>query len=235
ILDFGCGDGGVALELAAAGAQVTALEVDQTKSALLRDAIRPGQDITIVQDVEKRRARYDAVILLDVIEHLPDAQQALLQLHRLLKPDGFLYLSTPNRLSFFNALQDPHFSLPFVSLLRRKYVKMLLADLLHWQAKERIDFPQLLSLRQLANALASAGFAWHFINARVVHYAWQKPESVLNRESHLALVRLARKTHLDAFLEKILTDEVGFFNRWLNPTWYIVAQKKTRAGVKTCF
>ncbi|MBN1561287.1 methyltransferase domain-containing protein [candidate division KSB1 bacterium] len=226
ILDFGCGSGGVALALAAAGAQVTAFDVDREKCALLREAIRNSDlNITVQHDIDRAPAHCDAIILLDVIEHVLNPRQRLLHLHQLLKPDGFVYLSTPNKLSFFNALQDPHFSLPLVSLMRRKCVKMLVADVLRWQAKERIDFPQLLSLRQLASAFASAGFAWHFINTQVVRYAWQKPEAVWNRQIHLALIRFMQKTSLGS-AEKIASDEIGFYNRWLNPTWYIVAQKK---------
>lgn len=41
--------------------------------------------------------RYDQVILLDVIEHISDAHKAFRQIHELLKDDGFVYVTTPDR------------------------------------------------------------------------------------------------------------------------------------------
>jgi 2-polyprenyl-3-methyl-5-hydroxy-6-metoxy-1,4-benzoquinol methylase len=41
--------------------------------------------------------RFDQVLLLDVIEHIMDAQAALRQIHILLDENGFVYITTPNR------------------------------------------------------------------------------------------------------------------------------------------
>jgi 2-polyprenyl-3-methyl-5-hydroxy-6-metoxy-1,4-benzoquinol methylase len=226
ILDFGCGSGGVSLELAAAGAHVTAFDIDTTKSVLLRDAIKAGNyDIKIVHDIEKHGAGYDAVILLDVIEHVIEPKQIIWRLERLLKPRGYLYISTPNKFSFLNVLQDPHFSLPLVSLMQRKFVAFLLANILRWQSKERIDYPQLLSLKQLDSILKNADFSWHFVNTTVLRYALQHSTAVWNRASHLHFVKMIKKTRTEAAIEKIVSDKVGLYNKLFNPTWYIVAQK----------
>ncbi len=44
-----------------------------------------------------RRGRFDQVLLLDVIEHILDADAALRQVHDLLDDDGFVYVTTPDR------------------------------------------------------------------------------------------------------------------------------------------
>jgi SAM-dependent methyltransferase len=43
------------------------------------------------------RARFDQVLLLDVIEHIMDARQALRQVHAVTAEDGLVYITTPNR------------------------------------------------------------------------------------------------------------------------------------------
>ena len=57
---------------------------------------RLGRLETLAAD-GSHHGRYDQVLLLDVIEHIMDAKQALRQIHQLLAPDGFVYITTPNR------------------------------------------------------------------------------------------------------------------------------------------
>lgn len=52
-----------------------------------------GSVYAVPQELVKE---YDAVSLWDVIEHVPEAQKALQGLNRLLKKDGYLFLSTPD-------------------------------------------------------------------------------------------------------------------------------------------
>jgi SAM-dependent methyltransferase len=44
-----------------------------------------------------RAGQFDQVLLLDVIEHIHDDAMALRQLHKLMAPDGFIYVTTPDR------------------------------------------------------------------------------------------------------------------------------------------
>jgi SAM-dependent methyltransferase len=43
-----------------------------------------------------QKETFDAIVLLHVIEHLPDPLATLRMIHRLLAPNGILYLATPN-------------------------------------------------------------------------------------------------------------------------------------------
>ncbi len=226
ILDFGCGQGGVSIELAAAGARVTALDQNQEKIGHLRNVAQQRQlPVNIVHEIPLHQCDFDAVILLDVIEHLLDPPMILRQLYSLLKPGGLVYLSTPNKLSPINVFCDPHFSLPLVSLLARKNVKRVMAGWLKWQPEERTDFPELFSLKELDRLLWRAGFDWQFVSSRVAAYALQNPESVWNRDLHLALVEFVKKIGADRLVQKVVSDKIDLFNNLLNPTWYIMAQK----------
>lgn len=44
-----------------------------------------------------QHGQFDQVLLLDVIEHILDASQALRQIHTLCADDGLVYITTPNR------------------------------------------------------------------------------------------------------------------------------------------
>lgn len=46
-------------------------------------------------------AYYDAAVLWDVLEHLPDPLSELKEIHRVLKPGGYIFMSVPNIGSFW--------------------------------------------------------------------------------------------------------------------------------------
>lgn len=50
-------------------------------------------------------ATYDVAIAGEVIEHLVDTDSFVRELHRILKPGGFLILSTPNLASWYNRIR----------------------------------------------------------------------------------------------------------------------------------
>ena len=68
-----------------------------------------GLDITKGDDLEQpfkiKSASVDLVIALEIIEHLFDTDHFLSEINRVLKPGGYLILSTPNLASLTNRLK----------------------------------------------------------------------------------------------------------------------------------
>ncbi|MBN8832496.1 MAG: bifunctional 2-polyprenyl-6-hydroxyphenol methylase/3-demethylubiquinol 3-O-methyltransferase UbiG [Sphingomonadales bacterium] len=99
-LDIGCGAGLVAEPLARLGADVTAVDAAPENIAVARaHAAQMGLAIDYrACGVETlREAPYDLITALEVIEHVTDPGAFLSAIARLLKPDGLLILSAPNR------------------------------------------------------------------------------------------------------------------------------------------
>lgn len=65
---------------------------------------------------------FDAIICNTTIEHVEDPQSLLRDLNRVLKPDGVLYLTAPNRLWPI----EGHFGLPFLSYLPKRWANLYL-------------------------------------------------------------------------------------------------------------
>ncbi len=113
IVDAGCGEGYGAEMLARAGAQCLAVDLDQATVAHVRraharppDETRPDSRAGVRPVVVNLDAlplpdeSVDAVVSLQVIEHLWDLPRFLRECVRILRPGGRLVVSTPNRLTF---------------------------------------------------------------------------------------------------------------------------------------
>jgi 2-polyprenyl-3-methyl-5-hydroxy-6-metoxy-1,4-benzoquinol methylase len=99
-LDLGCGSGFFSGILVEKGWYVTAVDVEAENVAKAR---RFAQD-TIVGDAmsaldQLRENSFELVLVLELIEHLPDGKALLEGLRRVTSKDGQLIISTPNRMS----------------------------------------------------------------------------------------------------------------------------------------
>jgi len=59
---------------------------------------------------------FDAVTCTHVYEHVPDSEQLVKEIYRVLKPGGFCYFSAGNRF----VLMEPHYRLPLLSVIPKK-------------------------------------------------------------------------------------------------------------------
>ncbi len=99
VLDVGCGEGAFAAELAAAGAEVTGIDVAQ--EPLRRAAERqPGLDLRLVSAEPPAwalpDAAFDVVWAGEVLEHIADTAAFMSEVRRVLRSGGTLLLSTPD-------------------------------------------------------------------------------------------------------------------------------------------
>jgi ubiquinone/menaquinone biosynthesis C-methylase UbiE len=105
ILDAGCGRGEVLLACARRGAEVAGVDYSEAAVEITRETLSefPGADVRVgdVTALPWPDDSFDRVQFSDVIEHLdpPQTIPALRELHRVLRPGGYLLVHTaPNRL-----------------------------------------------------------------------------------------------------------------------------------------
>ncbi len=92
VLDIGCGKGALSLRLHDSGFQVTAADMD--------DFCECKEVINFIKsdifELGKHENRFKAIFAIEVLEHLENPYRAIEAFSKLLVPNGFLFLSTPN-------------------------------------------------------------------------------------------------------------------------------------------
>jgi 2-polyprenyl-6-hydroxyphenyl methylase / 3-demethylubiquinone-9 3-methyltransferase len=101
-LDIGCGGGLVSEPLARLGASVTGIDpapenIEAAEAHAAGARVKVDYRAATAEEIAAKGVTFDAVLLLEVIEHVPDVPAFLKFVARLVKPGGVLVLSTLNR------------------------------------------------------------------------------------------------------------------------------------------
>jgi 2-polyprenyl-6-hydroxyphenyl methylase/3-demethylubiquinone-9 3-methyltransferase len=102
VLDVGCG-GGIATEafaregFAMQGIDASAEAIGVARTHAAEGGLQIGYRAGLAEALAVEGARFAAVTALEIIEHVPDQEEFLRTLARLLRPEGLLFVSTLNR------------------------------------------------------------------------------------------------------------------------------------------
>jgi 2-polyprenyl-6-hydroxyphenyl methylase/3-demethylubiquinone-9 3-methyltransferase len=106
ILDIGCGGGLLAEPLARLGATVTGIDAAERNIAIARDhAEKVGVKVTylpctaedLAARIDSGAGQFDAVLAMEIVEHVADLDSFVDSCAGLLKPNGTVFVATLNR------------------------------------------------------------------------------------------------------------------------------------------
>jgi len=163
VLDCGCGAGDVSALLTEHARVVVSLDVAQANVVQTRRNLleRFGRAMVLRAGAEElpfTDGQFDAVILADVIEHIPRRAQAVAELARVLRPGGLLIMATPDRRVLETIEKLDHVVTGFLRGLRS--VVRLARGRGRSRASEVTDeaWEEFFTRRELAELVRSAGF-----------------------------------------------------------------------------
>ena len=171
-LDLGCGTGYGAAVLAQSAQKVLALDVSLETVAFARKHYPTPNTEFLVSDCRQiplGAETIDAVVCFEVIEHLAEQQALLEEVRRVLRPDGLLVISTPNRTYYTEERKEVN---PF-------HVR-------------EFDFDEFLALLKRSFAHVEVAFQNHVASLYVGNPYQQRP---LRCEMENPLVDLERSSH----------------------------------------
>jgi 2-polyprenyl-6-hydroxyphenyl methylase/3-demethylubiquinone-9 3-methyltransferase len=147
VLDIGCGGGLVSEPLARLGARVTGIDPTPDSIAVAQRHAS-AQDLAIdyrasrAEDLVAAGESFDAVVCLEVVEHVPDVGAFIATIAPLVRPGGLLVLSTLNRTWKAYAL----------AIVGAEYV-------LGWLPRGTHDWQRFVTPDELSRHVKAAGFA----------------------------------------------------------------------------
>jgi len=108
ILDLGCGQGDDLFRISK-GCDFSGCGLDfsltQLRLASSKDFSKKIKFIQAnINSLPLRNNTFDIIIFSEVIEHVMDAKGVLGEIYRILKDDGYLFITTPNRYDYFHFL-----------------------------------------------------------------------------------------------------------------------------------
>ncbi|MGC8856342.1 MAG: bifunctional 2-polyprenyl-6-hydroxyphenol methylase/3-demethylubiquinol 3-O-methyltransferase UbiG [Anaerolineae bacterium] len=155
ILDVGCGGGVLSEALARAGAEVTGIDLAQAALEVARHHAQ-GQGLQIeyrLQSAEEiaqqQPANFDAVVCMEMLEHVPEPNKVIEACAQALKPGGHAFFSTINRTpkSFLFVIIGGEYILRLLPKGTHTYSKLIRPnELKAWANSAGLEFQQIASL-----------------------------------------------------------------------------------------
>ena len=122
VLDAGCGTCGPYVAFERSGSEVVGVDVSRDslqvgKTRISAEGFVVNLVVASTQHLPFRDNLFDIVFFADVIEHTQKPSECAKEIYYVLADGGLLYASGPNIFSTVNFLHDPHYKLPFISIL----------------------------------------------------------------------------------------------------------------------
>jgi 2-polyprenyl-6-hydroxyphenyl methylase/3-demethylubiquinone-9 3-methyltransferase len=180
VLDVGCGGGILSEPLARLGGAVTGLDPAPANLSVARlHAERAGLSIDYrgetVEAVRDRGERFDLVLAMEVVEHVPDVPAFVAACAATVKPGGLLLMATINRTLRAFAL----------AIVGAEYV-------LRWLPRGTHQWEKFVTPQELADAVEEAGLA--MLDTRGVVYNPLTDQWTLSRDTAVNYMVAARAT-----------------------------------------
>lgn len=145
VLDLGCAGGFMAEALALRGARVTGIDpaaeaIDAARAHARAGGLRIGYDVGTGEALPYEDGSFDAVVCVDVLEHVVDLNKVMTEVARTLRPGGLFLYDTINR-----------------NALARLATITLAEDLLRLLPRGTHDPAKFIKPRELRAAMQGAG------------------------------------------------------------------------------
>ncbi len=154
ILDVGCGGGLVSESLSKLGAKVTGVDFIKKNIEIAKNhAIKKNIKVDYLHaNIEKMnlRKKYDVIIMFEILEHLDDWRNFLLNINKNLNKNGTIIISTINR-----------------NLISKMFAIYFAENILNWIPKGTHSYKKLIKPNEIYSFMKSNNFKFKNIKGLV--------------------------------------------------------------------
>jgi SAM-dependent methyltransferase len=204
VLDAPCGDGSLAAALRHAGYDAHGADINAAGAGLLGSAYH---DVDLNSRLPFADALFDVVLSIEGIEHLENRFAYLRELHRVLKPQGTLILTTPNivglrsRVRFFGSGFYHRDSRPLQEAERNPFHHIALSTFADLRYALHTAGFRLTAVSHTHIKPVSSLYAW------LVPWMWLYTSIAFRKEKHAAQRRANREVRAALFSKSVLFGE----------------------------
>ncbi len=215
-LDVGCGAGGLAIAFTKRSPVTVAFDIDPK---YLKVAMAWGEEegvelnllLASGEHIPFKDESFDFVACSDIIEHLENPTKMVGEVARVLKEEGIIYLTCPNRISPRIVWRDNHYLLPFFTIFPRKIANAYV------KATKRGAFNEVLFLPLYTEIVKI------FEEAGIRLYSWNLEEKMNALRVALSRFKLGKVAHVAMRVAIFLLKH--FYVKWLCPVWIFLGKK----------
>jgi 2-polyprenyl-6-hydroxyphenyl methylase/3-demethylubiquinone-9 3-methyltransferase len=158
VLDVGCGGGLLSEALAACGARITGIDMAEASLAVARAHMQTNdldidyRQTTAEAHADERPGHYDAVVCMELLEHVPRPASIVDSCARLVRPGGDVFFATVNRtwLSWLLVIAAAEHVMGIVRKGTHEYGKLVKPEeLKQWGSESGLTVENLSGLRYI--------------------------------------------------------------------------------------
>ncbi|VAW90867.1 3-demethylubiquinol 3-O-methyltransferase @ 2-polyprenyl-6-hydroxyphenyl methylase [hydrothermal vent metagenome] len=155
VIDVGCGGGILTESMAAAGAQVTGIDMGEAPLAVARlhqhetNVKINYQKSTAENFAAQKPESFDVVTCMEMLEHVPQPASVIEACARLVKPGGHIFFSTLNRnpKSFLFAIVGAEYVLNLLPKGTHEYQKFIKpSELSNWARQAKLNVREITGM-----------------------------------------------------------------------------------------